>query len=133
MGDDEIEELIAAVSSLLDANGFGWAREQAEAGLDPRWHRRWLARALIDASESVTVDLAQAELDVLSTFGADDVHFKPDDGADPDGDAFVTSESTQVAKTIETLNGPERRETLQRLAGMRLEFQILREQLNDGA
>lgn len=133
MDDEEIEGLIAALQAMLDDNGFSWARQQAEAALDPGWHRRWFARALLDAAENVTVDLAQVELAVLSGLGTDDVNFKPDDGADPDGDTFLPEERSEFAERIDMLRGPERRETLQRLARMRDEFRMLRAQLNGAA
>lgn len=133
MDDEEIEGLIAALRGMLDENGFSWARQQAEAALDPGWHRRWLARALLDAAENVTVDLAQVELAVLSGLGTDDVGLKPDDGADPDGDTFVPEERSEFTERIDIRRGPERRETLHRLAGMRDEFEMLRAQLNGTA
>ena len=132
MDDDEIEELIAALRSLLDANGFGWAREQAESVVDPRWHRRWLATALLNAAENVTVDLAEVELSMLDAFGYNDVRFERDDGAEPDGDFIAPDERRATMGGGERLRGTQRRGALQELAGMRHAFEMLRERL-DGA
>ena len=133
MDDEEIEVWIGVLRGMLDENGFSWARQQAEAALHPGWHRRWLARALLDAAENITVDLAQVELAVSSGLGTDDFGFKPDDGADPDGDAFVPEQRSEFTERIDMLRGPERRETLHRLAGMRDEFEMLRALLNGAA
>lgn len=130
MDDEEIEQLIDKLRALLDEHGFGWAREQAEGALDPAWHRRRLARALIDAAEVVTVDLAEAEIAMLDRFGTDDIYFKPDDEAEPDGEVFVDDERTPTSVKIERLRGPQRRGILKNLASQRHVFQELRGQLD---
>ncbi|QIR84908.1 hypothetical protein [Paracoccus sp. AK26] len=129
MEDDEIENLIVGLRTLLDDNGFGWAREQAEAALDPGWQRRWLARALLDAAESVTVDLAQAELAMLETLGTDEVDFEPDGSVDVDGAIVVAAERGSASEMIDQPRGALRRKTIQELASKRYAFQMLREQL----
>jgi hypothetical protein len=128
---DEIEDLINQLRELLDANGFGWVREQAEASVDPSWHPRWLALALIGASEAVTVDLAKAELFTTEILGGE-AEFKPDDGADQDD---ASSEGDDVANVprraaIDRLRGPQRREAVQALAGLSGTFNELRALLN---
>lgn len=133
MDDEEIEKIIGEFRTLLDEHGFGWAREQAEAALDQRWHRRRLARALIDVAETVTVDLAEAEIAMLDHFDVADIAFELDDGADPDGVVFVADERAAVSGKVDRLCGPQRREVLQDLAGRRYAFEMLRGQLDGRA
>lgn len=130
MNDDEIDALIANLRVMLNENGFGWAREQAEASIDQTWHPRWLAHALLDAAESVTVDLAEAELVVLNGFGVEDVTFERDGDADPDGDTIVPEGRAEYSEGIDRLRGFQRREALLGLVGMRETFQTLRVEIN---
>jgi hypothetical protein len=130
MDDDEIEQLIAELRILLNTNGFGWAREQAEAALDPSWHRRWLARALVDAAENVTVYLARMELTVRDSFETEDISFEPDNDPDPDGYIFGPDERSLASEEeVDRLRDPQRREALEELVGNRDVFKQLRDQL----
>lgn len=131
MEDAEIEELIAELRSLLNTNGFGWAREEAESSVNPAWHPRWLARALLVAAESVTIDLADAELAMTQILGTE-VDFKLDDGAAPDGDEFVAHGSADFPhrSPVDRLRGPQRRQTLENLTALRASFEELKERLD---
>lgn len=131
MEDQEVEQLIAELRILLDTNGFGWAREEAESSLDPAWPSRWLARALIVAAETVTVDLALAELAMIKTFDTE-VEFKPDDTAGPDGDTFVVDGSAAFAQRPppDRLRGPQRRQALEGVASVRRSFEELKARLD---
>lgn len=130
MDDEEIEKTIIELRNLLDDHGFGWAREQAEATFDPGWNRRWLAHALIDAAETVTVDLAEAETVMLDLFGTDEVSFKHDEDADSEMAAFVVDGSDAVDGKGDRLRGPQRREALKDLIGKRYAFQMLKARLD---
>jgi hypothetical protein len=131
MDDEEVEELISQLREMMDAKGFAWARDEAEAVVEPHWQRRWLARALLDAAQSVTVDLAEAELSMFKTFDAE-VEFEPDDGAAPDGDVLV-ADSEDVRQAVgqpERLRGQQRRHTVEQLAKLRGHFDELRGRLD---
>lgn len=127
----EIEDLIAQLRALLDANGFDWARAEAEASVDPTWHPRWLANALIVAAEDVTVNLARAELAMIATFGGE-VEFKPDEGAAPDDDGFNTDGAADYLRraTVDRLRGIERFEMLDHLSALQASFQELKGRLD---
>jgi GNAT superfamily N-acetyltransferase len=131
MEEGEVEELISLLREMMDANGFAWAREEAEAAVEPRWQRRWLARALLDAAQSVTVDLAEAELSMFKTFGAE-VQFERDDGAVPDGEIVAADleDARQATDQPERLSGQQRRQTVEKLADLRGYFDELRERLD---
>lgn len=132
MEDEEVEELVSQLREMMDANGFAWAREEAEAVVEPHWQRRWLARALLDAAQSVTVDLAEAELSMFKTFDAE-VEFEPDDGAAPDGDVLAadSEDARQAVDKPERLRGQQRRQAVEQLAGLRAHFDELRGRLDD--
>jgi hypothetical protein len=129
--EEEIEELVAELRTLLDTNGFGWAREEAESSVDPAWQPRQLARALVAAAETVTVGLAQAELSTTEIFGKE-VEFKPDEGAEPDGDALVVDGGAEFSQRapVDRLRGPQRRQVLENLNDLSASFKELRERLD---
>lgn len=131
MEEGEVEELISQLREMMDANGFAWAREEAEAAVEPHWQRRWLARALLDAAQSVTVDLAEVELSMFDTFDAE-VEFERDDGAAPDGEVVAADleDARQATDQPERLRGQRRRETVETLAGLRRYFDELRGRLD---
>jgi hypothetical protein len=131
MEDEEVEELISQLRNMMDSNGFAWARDEAEAIVEPHWERRWLARALLDAAQSVTVDLAEAELSTFKTFDAE-VEFEPDDGAAPDGDVLAADSEVarQAVDQPERLRGQQRRQTVEQLAGLRGYLNELRGRLD---
>lgn len=131
MEDEEVEELITELRALLDINGFGWAREEAESSVDSAWHPRRLARALVVAAEAVTIDLAEAELAMTRIFGTE-VDFKPDEGADPDGDALVADgpDGFPHRAPVDRLRGTERRQMLENLAVLRASFEELKVRLD---
>lgn len=131
MEEGEVEELISQLREMMDANGFAWAREEAEVAVEPHWQRRWLARALLDAAQSVTVDLAEAELSMFKTFDAE-VQFERDDGAVPDGEIVAADleDARQATDQLERLSGQQRRQTVEKLADLRGYFDELRERLD---
>lgn len=131
MEDLEIEDLIAELRALLDTNGFDWARAEAEASVDPAWHPRWLAHALIVAAEDVTVNLARVELAMIKTFGQE-VEFKPDEGAAPDNDGFNTDGAADYSRrmAVDRLRGIERSEMLDYLSALQSSFQELKGRLD---
>ncbi len=131
MEDEEVEELISQLREMMDANGFAWARDEAEAVVEPHWQRRWLARALLQAAQSVTVDLAEAELSMFNTFEAE-VEFEPDDTAAPDGDVLATDvgDARQTVDQPKRLRGQQRRQMAEQLAGLRGYFGELRGRLD---
>lgn len=131
MEEEEVEELISQLREMMDANGFAWAREEAEVAVEPHWQRRWLARALLDAAQSMTVDLADAERSMIQALDAE-VEFEPDDGAAPDGEV-VAADLEDVSRTTdrpERLRGQQRRQTIESLAGLRGYFDELRGRLD---
>ncbi len=129
MDDEDLERMVADLRAMLVENGFGWAAEQAEQGLPPEASMRSVALALIQATESVTVDLAQAELAALEGLGVEDIDFKP-----PPEEA--TEADAPRARTIipeagaDRLRGPSRRKVLEDLANRRAIFDELRENLD---
>jgi hypothetical protein len=125
MDDREIDALIAELRRMLDEDGFGWAREQAEGALPPATPPRSMALALIAAAESVTVDLARSELAMLDSFGTEEIHFRPDLGADPDGDGPVPPAPS------DRLRGAERQAALRILAEQGEAFARLRRQVDE--
>lgn len=131
MEEKEIEELISQLREMMDASGFIWARVEAEAAVEPYWPRRWLARALLDAAQSVTVDLAEAELSLFETFDAE-VEFERDDGAAPDGEVLAADfeRARQATEQPERLRGQQRRQAVEKLARQSGYFDELRGMLN---
>lgn len=126
MSDDEIERLVAELRTMLVQNGFGWAAEQAEQCLPPEASPAYLARALIQAAESVTVDLADAEITMLKVLGVGDVDFKPDLDSTVDGGGAVQRRDGFSLAGIERLHGSQRLMALEDLAGQREAFDKLR-------
>ncbi|MBX9717574.1 MAG: hypothetical protein K2X36_01870 [Microbacteriaceae bacterium] len=131
MEDGEVEELISQLREMMNAHGFAWARGEAEAAVEPHWQRIWLARALLDAAQSVTVDLAQAELSMLETFDAE-VEFELDDNSALDGDVLAADVvgAQQATDQPERLGGPQRRRTIEELARLHGYFDELRGRLD---
>jgi hypothetical protein len=136
MDEEEIERLIADLRTMLIVRGFGWAAAQAEMGVFSDANRYWVAQALIDAAESVTVDLAEVEIRMLDRLEVEDVEFKPDDDDDSDSDIGSVpprheSRDDPLGLT-ENLRGEERRAVLQDLATRRSVFIELRRLLDVG-
>lgn len=131
MEEGEVEELISQLREMMDANGFDWARQEAEAAVEPHWQRSWLARALLDAAQSATIDLAEAELSMFETFRIE-VEFERDDDAAPDGEVVAADleDARQATDQSERLRGQRRRQTVEKLAGLRGSFDELRERLD---
>lgn len=121
--------MVADLRALLIENGFGWAAEQAEQGLPPEVSMMTVALALIQATESVTVDLAEAEIVALDGLGVEDIDFKPppEEAAETDGPRARAIISEAGA---DRLRGPFRRKVLEDLANRRAIFDELRESLN---
>lgn len=127
----EIEELIGQLRALFDDNGFNWARAEAEASVDPTWHPRWLAHALIVAAEDVTVNLARTELAMIATFGRE-VEFKPDEAANPGNDGFNTDGVADYSRgaMVGRLREDERVMMLGNLSELQASFQELKGRLD---
>lgn len=132
MDDEQIEQLIRELRAMLLEAGFGWAVDQAQAGLFPFADRYWTARSLIDAAEAVTIELADAEIRTLDILGVEDVHFKPDVDEDDVGDVplGVRATSESMYRSTERISGPQRRARLDELAAQRTVFTELRRQLD---
>lgn len=131
MDEEEVEKLTVELRTLLDGQGFGWARQQAESALEGAWDLRTLARALIAASEAVTIDLAEAELAMFASFGADGVEFKADESTDPEGARLAPPASATTFGQFDPLGGSERRAVLEEQADRRDAFKKLKDQLDD--
>lgn len=141
MDDREIERLIADLREMMTKAGFGWAVEQAELGVAHNGTQVERAKALIDAAEGVTVDLAAVELRALDGLSVEDIRFESDDlDADGDADADAVDDSGDRALTegirrvppgeIERPEGLARRVLLRELAGQRMVFGELRSSLD---
>ncbi len=132
MEDQEIDGLIAVLRAMMARNGFGWAADEAEAGLYATAGRRARARALIDAAEGVTVDLAEVEIRMLDRLGAEEVLFKPDpdagDGERPSGP--LEEDGDFALGDRDRLRGQRRRAALAQLASQRAMFEELRGRLD---
>lgn len=131
MDDEEIEQLIADLRQLLFRKGFAWAAIEAEDSLNSMVASRTRALALITAAESVTVDLADAELAADDVFGGGSIRFEPDDTERPD-DEEPLSLRDREALDVGPLppSGPQRREVLVELAAHREVFAALRSHLD---
>jgi hypothetical protein len=113
--DDEVERLIAELREMLRKTGFGWAEEQAQAALPPASPAHIVAQALIDAAETVTVDLAQAEIASLLELEVDEIVFKVDLDADGDSDGSGRVLDESKAMSVDEgnwLRGQERKAAL---------------------
>lgn len=133
MEDDEVERLIAELREMLRKKGFGWAEEQALAALQPASPAHMVAHALIDAAETVTVDLAQAEIASLREIGVEDIVFEvdPDADGDSDGSGRVLDESKTISVDEGNwLRGQERKAALEVMSGYAHVFAELRVRLN---
>lgn len=132
MDEEEIIRLISELRSMLQDMGFGWAAEQAEANLPRAAAIREVARALIDAAEAVTVDLAQAELYSMRLLKVDEIVFMPDSDADADveGRDLVVIKENIGLDEIDRVRGPQRRATLDLMPGYEPAFKALRERLD---
>lgn len=128
MDEEGIGRLIAELRDMMMDNGFGWAAEQAEAGLPPRPRLYLVALALIDAAEAVTVKLAQAEIAAIKRLDVEQMDFMPD----PEGEEARTARvELEDAITVDDLRGADRRELLVSLSNTGAAFEELRRQLND--
>jgi hypothetical protein len=135
MDDREIERLIADLREMMTKAGFGWAVEQAELGVAHNGTQVERAKALIDAAEGVTVDLAAVELRALDGLSVGDIRFESDDldadAVDDSGDRALTDGIRRVPPDeIERPEGLARRVLLSELAGQRMVFDELRSSLD---
>lgn len=133
MEDDEIERLIAELREMLHQAGFGWAEEQAQAALSPASPAHIVAHALIDAAETVTVDLAQAEIASLRELRVEEIVFRVDpdaDGDSYDGERIVDELKAIIGDGGSWLRGQERRAALEVMSGYAHVFAELRVRLN---
>lgn len=131
MDDEQIEQLITDLRQLLFRKGFAWAAIEAEDSLYSMVALRTRALALINAAESVTVDLADAELAADYVFGGGGIRFEPDETERPD-DEEPLSPRDREALDVGPLppSGPQRREVLVELAAHREVFAALRRHLD---
>lgn len=138
MEDEDVERLIAELRESLRQTGFGWAAEQAEAALPPDAPARIVARVLVDAAETVTVDLAQAEIAALRQLGVEEIVFKVDPGADEGGGEADRDANGRVLGGARaapfdednSLRGQQRRAALEVMPDYARVFAELRERLN---
>jgi hypothetical protein len=138
VNEEEIDRLIVELRALLRETGFAWAGEQAEAALSSDSSSYWIARALIDAAEAVTAELAGIEAAATRVLGVDEIIFKRDpdvdgDGGDEagDGDRGVAPGSiAEVPDGGDRLRGPQRRAAIQTMAGYSSAFAELRGRLD---
>lgn len=131
MDDEEIEQLIVDLRQLLFRKGFAWAAIEAEDSLNSMVAPRTRALALIAAAETVTVDLADAELAANDVFGGGGIRFEPDDTERPDGEEPLSLRDRE-ALNVGPLppSGSQRREVLVELAAHREAFASLRSHLD---
>ena len=119
---------------MLEESGFGWLAEQAAAAL-PRWAAdRAIARALIDAAEAATVDLAHAELMSIQTLQVDQIVFKQDhdaEGYSEIGPAFEQIKESSVVDDTDRVRGRRRRVALEGMTNYATAFAALRDSLDD--
>lgn len=128
-----MDGLIADLRAMMARNGFGWAAGEAEAGLYASAGRRARVRALIDAAEGVTVDLAEIEIRTLDRLEAEEIVFKPDPDAGDGERSSDPLEDDEVARgDPDRLRGQRRRAVLVELASQREVFQQLRGRLDGG-
>ncbi|MDR6955513.1 hypothetical protein J2X65_004893 [Ancylobacter sp. 3268] len=131
MDNDDIQQLITELRRMLVDNGFGWVVDEAETELYPTVALRTRALALIDATEGVTVNLAEIELRTLDVLEVEGVEFKPDEEDRPDGGVLVDQASgVEAIRSADRLRGAERRAKLKQLAEQRFAFQVLRRRLD---
>jgi hypothetical protein len=79
MDDEETVRFVADLKTLLSDNGFEWAIQEAEAGVaEQQRGQRSHAVALLNAAESLTIDLAQAEAAIYDTLNVERVVFLQD-------------------------------------------------------
>lgn len=119
MDEEEIETLISDLRALLERDGFAWAREDAEAALPPESDRRRRAHSLISAIESVTVDIARAEIAIYDELRLEEITFKPD----TDGDSASADEDRP--------HGRQRRKLLMQLSELEPVLAELRARVDD--
>lgn len=133
MEDDEVARLIAELRETLRQTGFGWAEEQAQAALPPASPAHILAHALIDAAETVTVELAKAEIASMRELRVEEIVFKVDPDADGDSDGSVRDIDESKMISVDEgnwLSGQERKAALKEILGSAHVFDELRMRLN---
>lgn len=138
MDEEEVEQLIGELRAMLRETGFGWAGEQAEAALQPDTSRYWIARALIEAAEAVTVDLARIEVTAIRILGVKEIVFKRDLGADGDdrgegGDGDRSSTQTIASEDFgdgDWFRGPQRLGLLEEMQNFASAFADLKGRLD---
>lgn len=130
MNEAEIEVLIYDLQRVLSQSEFSWAAEAAVQNRSPTDSRASVALALLQAIESVTVDLADVEAAMLERLDVESVDFQPsyEDAADVgtegrSGEAFVEETSR--------MRGPLRSATIRELASLRSVFTEFRGRLYD--
>ncbi|HHV67769.1 hypothetical protein [Brucella intermedia] len=130
MNEAEIEALISDLQRVLSQSEFSWVADAALQNRSPTDSRALVALALLQAIESVTVDLAEVEAAVLERLDVEGVDFQPsyEDAADVGtdgrtGEAFVEETSR--------MRGPLRSATIRELASLRSVFTEFRGHLYD--
>jgi len=117
MEEDEIDALIADLSSQLIEYGFAWALEEVEAGLSLEADQRRVAIALVEAVESVTSDLARMELAIPEALKVKEVEF------------VAPPEARFPPRQPNEAFGVHRREMALKLAGLAAEYAELKERI----
>lgn len=135
MDDEDIRRLIVDLRAMMAETGFGWAVDQAEACLPIDTHPYWRARALIDAAEAVTVDLAEAEIRATQSLEVREITFALDVADGDDGDGAGDGAGPRLGQrglTAEQGDGWQRAGVLAELASQRGKFRELRDLLDVG-
>ena len=131
MENEEILQLITELRRKLVDNGFGWVVDEAEAELYATVELRTRALALIDAAESVTVNIADVELRTLDVLDVENVDFQRDEVDPTEGDVGMEQPfAVEIISGTDGLRGAQRREALELLAEQRLAFTSLRRRLD---
>lgn len=138
MNEEEIERLIVELRAMLRETGFAWAGEDAEAALSYDASSYWIARALIDAAEAVTTELAGIEATATRLIGVEEMIFKSDPDADGDGGyeagdderGLAPGSIPELSDGDDRLRGPQRRAAILAMAEYTSAFAELRGRLD---
>ena len=134
MNDEEVTRLTDDLRSMLEETGFGWLAAQAGAALPRGATDREIARALIDAAEAATVDLAHAELISIRTLQVDQIVYNPDPDAEgyrEDRSEFRQAKESSAVDDNDRARGQLRLATLERMTEYTDSFVSLRAELDD--
>ena len=114
MDEEEVSLLILLLEKLLIENGFDWIVHDVDLNLEKNTRgRREHVLSLINAAESVTVDLGRAEKAVLSKLNVETIEFfdeyseQPIDASLGEGSFFQRNEELdqliELSSTFEEL------------------------------